>query len=149
PKIRGWALFHRSIVSKEIFNYVDNYIFCELECWMQRRHPGKTRFWRHKKYLTKVGGRNYVLQGTYYDRLGKPHTVRLEKAADIPIRRHIKIKAAANPYDPEWEIYFEERSALQMKDSRKGYEKMVKLWFNQNGRCPQCEGKITRETGWH
>ena len=57
PKIRGWALFHRSIVSKEIFNYVDNYIFCELERWMQRRHPGKTRFWRHKKYLTKIGDR--------------------------------------------------------------------------------------------
>jgi RNA-directed DNA polymerase len=25
---------------------------------------------------------------------------------------------------------------------------MVKLWFNQDGRCPQCGERITRETGW-
>ncbi|HKQ72396.1 MAG TPA: hypothetical protein VJ810_01615, partial [Blastocatellia bacterium] len=30
-----------------------------------------------------------------------------------------------------------------------GYDKLLKLWFDQNGRCPQCGGKITRETGWH
>jgi HNH endonuclease len=43
----------------------------------------------------------------------------------------------------------EERLALQMRDSHKGYERLVKLWFNQNGICPQCGEKITRETGWH
>jgi RNA-directed DNA polymerase len=36
-----------------------------------------------------------------------------------------------------------------MRDSHKGYERLVKLWFNQNGICPQCGEKITRETGWH
>ena len=40
PKIRGWALFHRATVSKEIFSYVDYRIFCELKYWMRRRHPG-------------------------------------------------------------------------------------------------------------
>jgi len=39
PKIRGWALFHRSSASKEIFNYVDYRIFYELEHWIRRRHP--------------------------------------------------------------------------------------------------------------
>jgi RNA-directed DNA polymerase len=149
PKIRGWALFHRSTVSKEIYGYVDNYIFCELERWMLRRHPCKSLRWCHRKYLTRIGDRNYVLQGIIEDRRGKPRVIRLEKARDVKIKRHIKIKADANPYDPEWEVYFEERSALQMKDSHKGYEKMVKLWFDQNGRCPQCGEKITRETGWH
>jgi len=28
---------------------------------------------------------------------------------DVKIKRHIKIKGLANPYDPEWEIYFERR----------------------------------------
>jgi RNA-directed DNA polymerase len=36
-----------------------------------------------------------------------------------------------------------------MKDSHLGYGKLLKLWFDQNGRCPQCGEKITRETGWH
>jgi RNA-directed DNA polymerase len=149
PKIRGWALFHRSIVAKEIFNYVDDRIFCELERWMQRRHPGKNLSWCYTKYFTRVGDRKNVLQGTYLDRRGKPRTIRLVKAADVPIKRHVKIKSTANPYDPEWEPYFEERSALQMKDSLSGYDKLLGVWFRQNGICPQCDHKITRETGWH
>jgi RNA-directed DNA polymerase len=149
PKIRGWALFHRSSASKETFNYVDHEIFCHLKRWMLRRHPGKSRTWCYKKYLTRVGSRGYVLQGNYLDRRGRPHLIRLVNASDIPIKRHIKVKAAANPYDSNWEPYFEERLALHMKDSHQGYERLVKLWFDQNGVCPQCSQKITSETGWH
>jgi RNA-directed DNA polymerase len=149
PKIRGWALFHRSSASKEIFNYVDSRIFHELEHWMHRRHPRKTMLWCYDKYLTSVGARNYVLQATFLDRRGKPRTIRLFKAADVPIKRHVKIKAAANPFLPEWESYFEERIALQMKDSFHGYDKLLRLWFNQDGLCPQCGQKITRESGWN
>ena len=29
----------------------------------------------------------------------------------IPITRHVKIKAQANPYDPNWKTYFERRHA--------------------------------------
>jgi RNA-directed DNA polymerase len=143
PKIRGWALFHRSSASKETFNYVDHEIFCHLKRWMLRRHPGKSRTWCYKKYLTRVGSRGYVLQGNYLDRRGRPHLIRLVNASDIPIKRHIKVKTAANPYDSNWEPYFEERLALHMKDSHQGYERLVKLWFDQNGVCPQCSQKIT------
>jgi RNA-directed DNA polymerase len=149
PKIRGWALFHRSAVSKKIFNYVDSRIFWKLEAWMRRRHPGKSLAWRRQKYYTRVGNRSYVLQGAYLDRRGEQQTIRLIRAADTPIKRHVKIKAAANPYDSAWESYFEERLAHQMKDSLYGYKRLVKLWFDQDGRCPQCSEKITRETGWH
>jgi len=148
-KIRGWAMFHRTTTSKKVFNYVDHRIFCDLERWMQRRHPDKSLPWCYEKYLTQVGDRHYVLQGTTLDRRGKPRTIRLIKAADVPIKRHVKIKAAANPYDPQWETYFEERLGLQMKDNLRGYGKLLKLWFDQDGLCPQCGQKITPETGWH
>ena len=149
PKIRGWTLFHRSSVSKRTFQYVDYRIFRELEHWMRRRHPRKTLAWCYRKYFTTTGSRNYVLQATYPDRRGKPRTIQLFKAADVPIKRHIKIKAAANPFLPEWESYFEERIALQMKDSLIGYDKLLRLWFNQDGICLQCSQKITRDTGWN
>src|SRR5215468_6128357 len=149
PKIRGWAMFHRTTISKKVFSYVDHRIFCELERWMQRRHPDKNLRWCYEKYLTQVGDRSYVLEGATLDRRGKPRTIRLVKAADVPIKRHIKIKAAANPYDPNWESYFEERLGLQIRENFRGYEKLLKLWFNQNGRCPQCGQKITPDTGWH
>jgi RNA-directed DNA polymerase len=149
PMIGGWASFHSSTCSKRTFNYVDNRIFCELEHWMQRRHPGKSLFWCYQEYYTRIGSRSYVLQGVYLDRRGKPQTVRLIKATDTPIKRHVKIKAAANPYDSVWEPYFEERIARQMKDSLHGYKRLVKMWFDQDGQCPQCGEKITRDTGWH
>jgi RNA-directed DNA polymerase len=33
----------------------------------------------------------------------------LFQASSVPIRRHKKIKAEANPYDREWYAYFEKR----------------------------------------
>lgn len=149
PQIRGWALFHRSSASKDTFDYPDSRIFHYLEHWMRRRHPRKALRWCYRQYLTTVGDRSYVLQATFADRRGKPRTIRLCKAADVPIKRHVRIKAAANPFLPEWESYFEERLALQMKDSFHGYDKLLRLWFNQDGFCPHCGQKITRDTGWH
>jgi len=105
PKIRGWAMFHRTTASKKVFGYVDHRIFCELERWMQRRHPDKSLPWCYKKYLTQVGNRHYVLEGTTLDRRAS-----LERSdsqgEDVPIKRHVKIRAAANPYDSQWETYF-------------------------------------------
>jgi len=36
-----------------------------------------------------------------------------------------------------------------MKDNLYGYDKLLKLWFDQNGICPQCGQMITRDTGWN
>ena len=36
--------------------------------------------------------------------------------ADTPIRRHVKIRASANPHDPVWREYFAARKK-QMKQS--------------------------------
>ena len=33
--------------------------------------------------------------------------LKLLSESDTPIRRHIKIRADANPYDKKWELYFE------------------------------------------
>ncbi len=71
------------------------------------------------------------------------------EAIDTNIRRHRKIKADANPYDPIWETYFEERLALRMGKELLGNRKAWQLWKNQNGHCPECDELITSETGWH
>lgn len=149
PKIRGWAQFHRSSASKEIFSYVDYRIFRELEHWMIRRHPRKSLRWCYARYFTTVGNNSYVLQASYPDRRGRPRTIRLAKAAETPIKRHVKIKAAAHPYDPQWESYFEQRNAVQMKDNLRGYDKLLRVWHKQDGVCPPCGALITKETGWH
>jgi hypothetical protein len=45
---------------------------------------------------------------------GKPVWLRLVYAGETKIRRHVKIRADANPFDPQWQDYFAER-AFQKK----------------------------------
>jgi RNA-directed DNA polymerase len=40
---------------------------------------------------------------------GKPIWLRLVNPAETKIRRHLKVKADANPFDPQWRAYFEDR----------------------------------------
>jgi len=151
PMIRGWANFHRHIVAKEIFSNVDHEIWKTLWQWAKRRHPSKSKRWIKERYFHNIGSRNWVFAvATGKESLnGKPNLLVLRKAADTPIRRHTQIKMEANPFDPKWEMYFEKRQSSKMLNSLKGREKHVRLWKEQNGRCPICRQTITKETGWH
>jgi RNA-directed DNA polymerase len=80
---------------------------------------------------------------------GKRHKLQLFQAASIPIKRYTKIKGDANPYDPAWELYFEDRLGLRMRDNLKARRKLLRLWFDQDGSCPVCSQKITKESGWN
>jgi RNA-directed DNA polymerase len=149
PIIRGWANYHRHVVSKETFAKVDNAIYEALWDWAKRRHPKKNHWWVRKKYYHPSGSRQWVFYGEIEGRDGAAKEIELFKASSIPIKRHTKIKAEANPYDPEWEPYIEERMGEKMLDHTKGYGQLVRLWFEQDGLCPICDRKITKESGWN
>lgn len=131
PIIRGWANYHRHVVSKIVFNNVDHAIFQSLWRWAQRRHPRKPKRWIKDKYFHTVAENNWVFSG---QKEGKIY--HLFAASSIPIQRHIKIKGAANPFDPAWEPYFENRLGEQMATSLKGRRQLLYLWRSQNGICP-------------
>ena len=144
PIIRGWAQYHQHVVSKQVFVQVDNAIFLAIWRWATRRHPQKGKRWIKRKYFKRVGSRNWVFFG---DHNGKEW--RLFFASRLPIKRHIKIKAAANPYDPAWELYFETRLSHQMTHTLRGSRQIDYLWRAQNGICPVCQQKLTEATRWH
>ena len=75
--------------------------------------------------------------------------VRLFRARNVSVKRHIKIKAAANPYAIEWEEYFENRLDVQMESDLQGRKKLLWLWREQDGLCPVCQQKLTKLTRWH
>jgi len=50
----------------------------------------------------------------------------------------VKVRAADNPYDPAWELYFEERLGATMKQALTGERRYGHLWDEQGGRCPVC-----------
>jgi RNA-directed DNA polymerase len=148
PKIRGWSNYHRHVVSKRVFARVDNAIFIRLWQWARRRHPKKSFRWLKQKYFEQHGGNNWSFFGESCDDEGKPHKVRLLRASRTPIQRHVKIKSAANPYDPAHETYFEKREGEHMAGKFRGTRTLRFLWKFQRGSCPVCYTKITRITGW-
>jgi len=149
PVIQGWADYHRHICSKQTYNEVDSAIFEKLWQWAKRRHRNKGRRWIKAKYFKSVGRRNWVFSGTIKMSDEKNQIVHLRRAAYTPIKRHIKVRGEANPYDPEWETYFENRLGVKMETNLNGRKRLLNLWKSQNGLCPVCGQKITKITGWH
>ncbi|ACO77575.1 RNA-directed DNA polymerase [Azotobacter vinelandii CA] len=145
PVIRGWANYHRPIVAKQTFNYVDYRIWKLLWRWCRRRHGNRCKRWIKEKYFKRIGTRSWVFSGRYPS--GKLAT--LLYADDTTIQRHKKIRAEANPYDPEDEMYFEERLEYAWRRSDEGKRKTLRLWLGQSKRCPMCKQLITFETGWN
>jgi RNA-directed DNA polymerase len=148
PMIRGWATYHRHQVSKQTFTKVDQAIFRALWQWARRRHPNKPKKWVREKYFQSLQERNWVFTGHITDTEGSVQQRWLFSAAHMPIKRHTKIKAEANPYDPAWETYFEERLGIKMANTLLGRRKILLLWKQQDGFCPVCQQKITKATGW-
>jgi len=113
PKIRGWANYYRHVVSKAIFSKVDNDIYLAIWKWAVRRHRNKGRHWIAKKYFCTVGGDNWVFNSGTVSHQGQTKVLRLLNANDVPIRRHIKIRAEATIFDPKYKDYFARREMFK------------------------------------
>jgi RNA-directed DNA polymerase len=57
PIVRGWANYHRPVVSKRVFARLHAAIFRMLWGWAQARHPRKGARWIKQKYFDRVGTR--------------------------------------------------------------------------------------------
>ena len=94
-----------------------------LWMWARRRHPNKPKGWIKKRYFRRIEqGRDWCFHG----RKNRKKAT-LTKASDVPIRRHIKITGQANPYDPEWEMYFERHLDRKTSEQIKGRGKVYQL----------------------
>ena len=107
--IRGWVNYHKHIVAKHTFRCIDSQIYSLLVRWAKRRHSKKSWHWICSKYF-----RHGTIKGAFSIKVktkkkGVYKIYQIYKAAYTPIRRHIKIRQLANPYDPEYKSYFEQR----------------------------------------
>ena len=89
PIITGWANYHRSVVSSEIFHKMDHKIWNMLWHWAKRRHPNKPKQWIVSKYWHSSGKRNWVFS------VGDKQ---LNLLSDTKIVRHTKLKLDMNPH---------------------------------------------------
>ena len=106
--LRGWANYHRHVVASEAFNCIDTYVFEELWRMLRRRHSNKSKKWLFHKYWT-ASGKEHIFAVKAKSAKGVEKLYQVVRASAIGITRHIKIKAAANPYLPEYARYIWER----------------------------------------
>lgn len=120
PKILGWANYYRHVVSSHTFSYIDFQIHQAIWRWCKRRHPNRSARWVRKKYFQTHGARHWEFFAKIQGKLGEYTKSLLTRAVAVSIKRHVKIKAEATPYDPAYAKYFMERKRLQKNNGYKG-----------------------------
>ena len=80
-----------------------------------------------------------MFTGVIRDKNGKGWPIRLMDAGGVKVMRWKKILKEANPYDPSWEPYLEERMTWKLGHTLAGRTRIGYLWREQGGRCVVCK----------
>ncbi len=105
--LRGWGNYHRHVVSSEAFSLIDTYVYERLWRMIRRRHRKKSKEWLTATYWTH-SKRRWMF--TVRSKKKKGSCIyQVVRLCSIGIKRYIKIKADANPYEPECANYFWQR----------------------------------------
>ena len=107
PKLRGWSNYYRHCVAKQVFSYVSHKLFHALWHWAKRRHPTKPRTWIALKYFINRKGQ-WQFHG-WQKIKDMDCQFNLFQIAKVPIERHVKIRSAATPFDPQYQEYLGKR----------------------------------------
>lgn len=100
PVIRGWSNYHKGICSKSTFNKLGTFIWWQLKRWAKYQHGNKNRWWIYHRYF-----HDNHFTDLRITKKGVEHN-RLYRIAYVPIKYHVKVKANANPFLPEYDRYF-------------------------------------------
>lgn len=114
-RITGWTNYYRTSVSSEVFSKIDSEIFSALKRWTFKRHARKGKRWIMKKYYTTLGEDHWRFYCKTKDKTGNQKLLYLKNASDTKIRRHVKIKSAATPFNPLYKEYFEQREQERIR----------------------------------
>ena len=107
--LRGWGNYHRFSSSTRVFGEVDYYLLQGIWRWIKRQHKGK----RLRKHLAKYFAKGFWMHSAWTTEMTKPRRlIELVRLCALGLRRHIKIRGKANPYDPAQADYFRLRRTL-------------------------------------
>lgn len=111
PVVRGWANYHRHSSATRTFKKVERALWISLWQWAKRRHANKGARWIYRRYWHRLGNR-WMFAADTGKRMpgGQPLWQKLVYPTQIGVRRFVKIRMEANPFDPKWRGYFEDRA---------------------------------------
>jgi RNA-directed DNA polymerase len=131
PVLRGWANYHHHVICSKTFATLDSFVWRRLYRWAKLRHPNKTGRWLAARYFPHRPGETW----RFTDPTTGKQVIRVQEV--LKQQRYIKIKGDANPFDPQWEAYFQYRERqLALKASSAFRAKVLQ---QQHGRCPGCQ----------
>jgi RNA-directed DNA polymerase len=125
PVIRGWSDYYKAVVSSKTFNTCDNNLYRQLARWAERKHPTRGKRWIQRRYWGTVKKNHWVFK--------TPEGARIREHGMTKIRRFVKVKGRASPYDGNL-LYWSKR--LKAHPLVKG--ELGKLLHIQKGKCRRC-----------
>jgi RNA-directed DNA polymerase len=136
PIVRGWSAYYRGVVSKKIFNSMDDYLWRLTYKWACHTHPKKPKKWIVNRYF----GRFHKFRNdrwVFGDPAHRPDgtTANMVKFAWTDIVRHQLVAHRASPDDPDLRVYWVTRRR-KIKPALDSYN--TRLLARQDGRCPLC-----------
>ncbi len=125
PGIVGWANYHRTSAAKSTYARCDYLLYNMLRRWALRRHPNKRVRWVMNKYWAVNRGEGWTFKAQ--------DGAVLKRHAATPIKRHVKVRSAASPYDGNLIYWAQRLHDHPLVGTRTG--DLLKL---QHGRCAAC-----------
>jgi RNA-directed DNA polymerase len=135
PIIRGWSAYYRSVVSSEVFNALDDYVWKLTYKWARYSHPNKSRRWVIDRYFGQFN-RSRQARWVFGDRDSGAY---LLKFSWTKIVRHQLVPGMASPDDPALVEYWSRR---RRRNSPPLDGVTLRLLKAQQGRCSICEGYL-------
>jgi RNA-directed DNA polymerase len=123
--IRGWTNSYRTVCSKAEYRRCDYILQQLLWRWATRRHQNKNRHWIRQRYWKEGEGQHSIF--------ATPEEYDLRKHSATAIRRHVKVKGMASPYDGNL-LYWSQR--LKNHPTTRGT--LAMLLQRQDGKCKWC-----------
>jgi RNA-directed DNA polymerase len=123
------------VVAKVTLSQCDHHLYSQLWRWALRRHPRKPRRWVAQRYWRMQPGSKWEFEAKQNGEV----IARLLTHRKTPIKRHVKVKGAASPFDGNlvyWSQRLKEHPLLAREEG--------KLLQRQQGRCMRC-GRLFME----
>jgi RNA-directed DNA polymerase len=142
PIVRGWANYYRTVVSKSIYDKLDNFMFGRVVRWIRYVHPTKSWGWAKRRYFGKLrkGSEDRWLFGNVQT---GAHLLRLSWTR---IERHALVRFDASPDDPELGGYWHARKERKSGEWPALHKRLAR---SQNGICPQCRTSLANGEDVH
>ena len=137
PVLRGWANDHRHVIGTETCAKLDSCVGRRWYRWAKHRPPEQTGRWITPRSLPHQRGASWRCT----DPTSGQQIIRGQEA--VKPQRPIKIKGDANPFEPQWEAYFQHRDRQLAR--RTPSVLRAQVLHQQQGLCPNCRPGIQSE----